>query len=335
MDTQRAISLVAGCLVTVVGWTAACSNDSTDDAVTAGAGSGGKISNTAGKSSQAGMDPVGGGGVAESAGGVGAGGAGIAGAEAIGGAGGGPEGAGGAPEGAGGSADPGAGGQAGDPSQAGAAGAGGASASCASARTQLLGPVASVSTGNVEITSAVDAATVTLRVDASAGGFMAAATNPYIYLNLASKLRVELSDPEADGSLAWDLALKRDNLRSNGGDSGPGAAQVATLEGADFDATTAAAADSADFGVDRFIDSASCEPVTDGVGKPLTRFDGWYDYDGAAMTLSPANRVYLVRAATGTTLYKLQITGYYVDLPDGLGGTLKKSAVYSLRYAAL
>jgi hypothetical protein len=53
------------------------------------------------------------------------------------------------------------------------------------------------------------------------------------------------------------------------------------------------------------------------------------------MKLSPANRVYLVRDAQAATVYKLQILGYYVDVPDGTGGTVSKSSVYTLRYAAL
>jgi hypothetical protein len=42
-----------------------------------------------------------------------------------------------------------------------------------------------------------------------------------------------------------------------------------------------------------------------------------------------------VRAASGTSLYKLKITSYYVDVPDGVGGTVKESAVYGLKYQAL
>ncbi|HYQ18869.1 MAG TPA: HmuY family protein [Polyangiaceae bacterium] len=220
--------------------------------------------------------------------------------------------------------------------EGGGAGAGGGAewSACETVRSGLLGPIASVSTGTVEVTSGA-AALVTVIVDASAGGYAAAGTNPYIYVNLASKTAVAVSDPAADTALTWDLAFKRDNIRSNGGDSGAGSAQVAALDGADFDAVTSAAVASADFGSDEFIDHYSCESILDAANKPLTRFDGWYDYDAVSNGLTPANKVYLVRGANGTSLYKLKITGYYVDVSDGAGGTVKKSAVFSLKYQAL
>ncbi len=215
-----------------------------------------------------------------------------------------------------------------------AGGSGGeTSASCEAARSALLGPIDAVSTGTVNASAA--GAVVMMVVDASAGGFMAAANNPYIYLNLASKARVELTDAQADTSTAWDLALKRDSIRSNGGDSGPGAAAVAALSGAEFAAVAIAEAADAAFVQDHFIDRASCAPVLDEGGKPLTAFDGWYEYDASTMSLSPAHNVYLVRAADGATLYKLRITGYYVDVPNGTGGTSKKSGVYGLEYQSL
>jgi len=207
--------------------------------------------------------------------------------------------------------------------------------SCNTVRAELLGPIDAISTGSVEDISAPGATSITLQVDASAGGYMAAANNPYIYVTLAGKSRTEVTDLSADASLDWDIALKRDNLRSNGGDSGPGAAEVAILDGADFDAVTSAAVSTAAFDADSFVNAATCEPITDAIGKPLTRFDGWYEYDGATMKLSPANRVYLIRDAHAATVYKLQIVGYYVDVSNGMGGTVSKSAVYTLRYAAL
>jgi hypothetical protein len=218
----------------------------------------------------------------------------------------------------------------------GAAGEGGGEAvSCSTVRTELLGPIDTVSTGLIEDISGQAATSSTLRVDASAGGYMAAANNPYIYVKLAGKSRVDVTDFAADTSLDWDIALKRDNLRSNAGDSGSGAAEVAILEGVDFATVTSAAVSTANFGSDAFVNAATCEPITDAIGKPLTRFDGWYAYDGATMKLTPANRVYLVRDAHGATVYKLQIVGYYADVLDGMGGTVSKSAVYTLRYAAL
>jgi hypothetical protein len=235
--------------------------------------------------------------------------------------------------------EPSSGGQGGGaddfPGVGGGGGEGGDAASCDSVRAGLLGTIDAVSNGAVTVTSPPNAAKITVIVDASAGGFMAAARNPYLYVSLANKARVDVTDLQADISPTWDLALKRDNIRSNGGDSGPGEAEVAELPGASFDAVTAATASSAVFSRDTFIDANSCAPITDETGKPATSFNGWYVYAAATMSLTPADKVYLVRGANGTSLYKLQIENYYADVEDGQGGTVKKSGVFALTYEAL
>lgn len=310
----------------------ACSDDAGDDNDTTGGSSaeGGSAAGTAPRagSSNAQAGNGGSGGKASPVGGAGGEPTVAGGADPVGGAGSPTTNEGGAggvesPGGEGGEANGGEGGNAGAPTS-----------SCETVRATLLGPIASVSTGQVTVSGEQDGI-VSLVVDASAGGFMAAANNPYIYVNLATKARVDITDPQADASTAWDLAFKRDNIRSNGGDSGPGNAQVASLLAADFGTITATDAVGADFALDAFIDQVNCDPIVDAVGKPLTVFDGWYDYDLSTMTLTPADRVYLVRGADGTSLYKLRITGYYVDVSDGMGGTVKKSAVFSLDYQAL
>lgn len=321
MVISRLGSFALGSLM-VVAVGVACSNDENDGGSSLG-GAAGKSSSLAGTGNKAGSSstPAGGNTIGGAAG-AGLGGEG--GAETT------------TPDGAGGAAA-GANGSAGDENapEGGAGGSGGETASCETVRAGLLGPVDTVSTGLVQVTSEANAALVTMVIDASAGGYEVAANNPYIYVNLGAKARVDISDVQADSSTAWDLALKRDNIRSNGGDSGPGNARVAALIGADFDTTTAAVATDADFAQDSFIDAATCEPSVDAVGKPSTAFDGWYTYGAATHGVVPAGRVYLVRGANGTSLYKLKITGYYVDVPDGQGGTVKKSAVFALQYQAL
>src|SRR5688572_5605592 len=81
-------------------------------------------------------------------------------------------------------------------------------------------PIAETSEGLVEVTTA--GGVTSGSIDARAGGFMNAADNPYIYIDLRSGTKVEISDLEAFESGDWDIALKRANLRVNGGDSGPG-----------------------------------------------------------------------------------------------------------------
>ena len=333
MLTHKLSSLALGSLV-VLALGVACNSDE-DDTDDSPGGSAGKAGASAGTNSRAGSSSTAGSGGSKNPAG-GSNGAGTAGKAPAGGEGGASLVTPGGAAGEGGAADAGgAGGIGGDSAGAGGAGGGAEIASCETVRAGLLGPIASVSTGLVEVTSDANAQLVTVVIDASAGGFAAAANNPYIYVSLANKARVDVTDAAADSSTAWDLAFKRDNIRANGGDSGPGNAQVAVLAAADFDATTSAAATGATFGKDSFVDALTCEPVVDATGKPVTSFDGWYQYDAATNGLAPADRVYLVRGANGTSLYKLKLTGYYVDVPTGTGGTVKKSAVYSLKYQAL
>lgn len=330
MFKERLVSVAVGCLV-VVGLSAACSSDSNDEVDPAKGGTAGKAGGSSGSSSmtagssntgKGGSSTAGSGGTNHEGGVAGAGEAGSG--EAGRGLG-----------GEGGALSPAAGaGGAGESAGAGGEG-GGEAVSCSTVRAELLGSIDAVSAGLLEDLSAPAATSITLQVDASAGGYMAAANNPYIYVKLAGKSKVDITDVSADSSLDWDIALKRDNLRSNGGDSGSGAAEVAILEGVDFAAVPSTAVATANFDADTFVDAATCAPITDAIGKPLTRFDGWYAYDGATMKLSPANRVYLIRDAHAATVYKLQIIGYYLDVPNGTGGTVSKSAVFTLRYAAL
>jgi hypothetical protein len=171
----------------------------------------------------------------------------------------------------------------------------------------------------------------TLYVDASAGGFAPAAQNPYIYLELAGSTKVSLTDPAALGDTTWDIALKRDVLRSNSADSGAGSGGVAVVDDKAFDAVTAADATSATFATDDFMDE-QCNAQTDRTGKPITAFSGWYDYEPTTMHVSPKNVVYIVKGANGTALYKLQVLSYYAAADGGTGAA---SAFYSVRVAAL
>ena len=97
---------------------------------------------------------------------------------------------------------------------------------CTAARDAALGPIDAVSTGEMKVLS-TSGTTRQLFVDASAGGAMNAAQNPWIYVNLGTGTKVAVTDPASFTSKDWDLALKRSLLRTNDGDGGPGAAGVA------------------------------------------------------------------------------------------------------------
>jgi hypothetical protein len=165
------------------------------------------------------------GGAQPATGGTGAGGAGGDGAAATGGGGafahGGAGGEGGEPSGGAGGAVGGAGGAGGAGGVGGGAhgGAGAEAPTCVQARENALGPIDSVSTGEVLELDPEGSSTV-LFVDATAGGFGQSAQHPWVYLDLDAGAKVQLTDVTMDSDSTWDLALKRPVLRTNSGHGG-------------------------------------------------------------------------------------------------------------------
>lgn len=210
----------------------------------------------------------------------------------------------------------------------GSTGGSGGGTSCTSAAEALLNPVDKVSTGTVEILEDIPSSKL-LYANASAGGFNLAATNPYIYLKLSDTTKVDVTDPAALTDETWDLALKRDVIRTNSADSGPGAGGAARISGKTFDQVTLS--DVSTFDVDEFLDD-QCNAIVDPTGKPQTAFTDWYNYDDATMYVTPKPLVWVVKAADGATSYKLEILDYYA-LQDG--GTGTAGAFYKIRVAPL
>ncbi|MDB4942394.1 MAG: hypothetical protein JWP97_1928 [Labilithrix sp.] len=214
----------------------------------------------------------------------------------------------------------------GEDDDAGAVEAGG---SCSEARESLLKPVPSVSTGVVAVLSEEDGVK-TVYVDASAGGAPNAATNPRVYLDLAALARAPVTDVTAASSTAWDLALKRPIIFTNGGDGGSGEGGAVFLADVDFASVTTATAASATLAREDFFDDA-CTPNLDATKAVRTTFDGWYDYDVATNTLKPFPGTWIVKGGTGA-LFKVQILSYYAAAD---GGTGVAGAFYTLKVGAL
>jgi hypothetical protein len=249
------------------------------------------------------------------------------------GSGGSSAGSGGAAAGSGGSdagsgGDAGAGGSAAGSGGSGQAGAGGGEPKCTEALASMLGPVDKVSSGDVLVVKEEGGAK-TLYVDASAGGQQAAPENPRVYVDLAAGKRVEVSDPQASKSDAWDLALKRAVVFTNSGDAGPGGGGAVFLAGKTFDQVTSADAD--DVTTEVFV-SEDCIPNLDQTQTVQTTFSGWYSYNETTHQLAPQPGVFVVRGAKGA-LYKVEIVGYY-GKPDGATDGMAGGR-YVLRVAGL
>lgn len=188
-------------------------------------------------------------------------------------------------------------------------------ASCTAAKAALLKPIDAVSTGEVAILSDTGGVK-TLFVDASAGGSAQAASNPRVYVDLTTGKRVDVTDLTAATSTAWDLALKRPILFTNGGDGGPGLGG-AVLVAKSFDEVVAADANGKSFAGESFFESG-CTPKLDSSGAVLTSFAGWYDYDQQTNALSPHAGTWIVKGASGKP-FKLAITTYYATADGGVG----------------
>lgn len=201
-------------------------------------------------------------------------------------------------------------------------------APCQSVAKQVLGPIDEVSEGEVKILQ-TDGQTRTLYIDASAGGYSVQAAYPRLYLNLETAQPVALTDYEAMASTAWDLALKRPVLFTNGGTGGPGQGQAGFVF-KPFAEVTAADEAASDPQVEQFWDDG-CKPALDPIGSVLTTMTDWYNYEDGTTAVVPKNLTFVLRGGTGK-LYKLKILEYYAN-PDGSKG--KTSGHYVLQVAPL
>lgn len=164
-----------------------------------------------------------------------------------------------------------------------------------------------VSAGTVNNTR--DGADWVSQVDATAGGVMVAAMNPWVYLRFtdAGLERVELDDVAALASSEWDIAAKRFGIRVNSGVSGPSCVTVAAPGGTYAALQTAPA--EASFAAEDFF-TADCTLVEDDSGQPgnpAYRMAGWWGYSGCVSTTGAP---YVLRLADGRTI-KLVVEAYY------------------------
>lgn len=200
---------------------------------------------------------------------------------------------------------------------------------CTKARDDLLLPIDKTSTGEVSVVSDSNG-TKTLYVDASAGGVGGAALkNPRIYIDLAAGTKVSVTDKSAPASAAWDLAMKRDVIFTNSGDSGIGQGGAIQLDKA-FASVSNADANAAALEKERFFDG-ECNPQLDPTGAPSTTFSDWYAYDATTHIPAPKEVTYVVRGGSGKK-YKVGVVSYS-GAPDG--GTSSKTGAYVLKVTAL
>jgi hypothetical protein len=123
-----------------------------------------------------------------------------------------------------------------------------------------------------------------------------------VYLDLRSGSTIEVADPATSG--AWDVALSRTRIATNGGTSGAGAGAAADPGLASLALITAA---TGTFVVDAPL--AVPGPPGSGTYSGNPALAGWYDYDAATHAVSPKPKAYVIRTADGG-FAKLAITAY-------------------------
>ncbi|MBO9541418.1 hypothetical protein J7643_12590 [bacterium] len=145
-------------------------------------------------------------------------------------------------------------------------------------------------------------------VDASAG---------YAYVSLANGV---VSVSASASSNAWDLAFKGMNILTNSGTSGGGqGGAVVGPTTSSFDALTQA--NSFGYGADTVLPASGAPGSVPSTGNAV--LSAWWNYNSANHTVSPKDRVYFVRTATGGYA-KLKIEAY-----------LNKSGRYAIKFLPL
>src|SRR5690554_2364895 len=182
---------------------------------------------------------------------------------------------------------------------------------------ETVGQNEGVNAGEVTFTAEDDATIAT--IDAASGGNAQMATESYIYLDVDTNEKLEISDADAFENADWDIAIKRTMIRINSKDSGPGGWMVARVD-AGWDAAAPPASTDPAWKMDSFI-ADDCELVVEGQGTISTGFGIWYDYDMSTHTFTvPEDTTWILYNMQSHTVLKLEVQ----SLED---------MIYTVRYA--
>jgi hypothetical protein len=140
-------------------------------------------------------------------------------------------------------------------------------------------------------------------------------TGKFTFFSFATGEVVANSD---SATTKWDLGFRSTTLLVNSGTSGPGQGGALIFTGT-FDELTEAPAEG------YATDSAPSYAIPTGSGN------GWYNYNGATMTITPIpGRIFVIRTADGKYA-KIEILSYYKDAP-ATPTSSSQSRYYTFRY---
>ena len=177
----------------------------------------------------------------------------------------------------------------------------------------------------------------TATIDASAGGFMGASMNPFIYLDLDTGQKVDVGGkPALTGPVDWDIAFRRTATFLNSGDMAAGSVEITRLTGTSFDAVTAADVPAdGDFIQEDAIEDGACIVYMppSGFGTVETVFNrmnmdtnsgSWFSYGmgdlGGVSVIE--DHVYIIRSTDQGKTYKFAFESW-------------DSGIYEVRWAEL
>ena len=172
-----------------------------------------------------------------------------------------------------------------------------------------------VSTGAVTITETPGMSGVfTAEVDATAGGSSNYGKNPFIYLDLIGRKKVDIDDVAARKSRDWDIAFKRWQIKINSGDSGPGGVAISRIENKTLPDVKMAPAGT--YAEDVYFDE-KCDIQLDQIGGLGTVVSDWYGYEAGTNRLVPKTEVWVLKRRDGKGHIKLQLLQYYKGTAGG------------------
>ncbi len=130
----------------------------------------------------------------------------------------------------------------------------------------------------------------------------ASSREDFVFLNLETLEELDVADPGT--STAWDVALRRTLVRTNGGASGPGFGGGLELADASFDAVDWV--DTVGFVVDGMVSVPGPGMQTEAANDVLS---SWFDYNPMTRQVSPRDTVFVVRDAEGQK-HKVRVDGW-------------------------
>ena len=152
-------------------------------------------------------------------------------------------------------------------------------------------------------------------VDATAGGYSSATSNPWVYIKFTDNgaEKVDINDEEALTSMDWDLSFRRFIIRVNGGVSGPSCVGAVSFLESTYETLTEIP-EGLSFVSDSFYTS-DCTLINDSSGlpdSPQTALSSWWEYPGCVKTTMYPH---LIQLADGRVV-KMVVEQYYAEGQD-------------------